>query len=473
MHAAIANPGERPRYRRELLVAGALFCLLTAGSFGLLAYVSLRGLNQRVLDQVVRESREEADRLARALHQLQNPPAEGAGLTPGATRAPGPPTATRPDAAAGQWLLTRLRTYRYVQVEDQRGRPVSGVLMTERAIVRGPVLLPARPRFTDNPQTVPVEGPDKRYQALDVTVPLAAASAAPGQVLRVGIPQEEIERRLRLLHRELTEKLLVGGGVSLGLILLAFLYALVLLTRIARAEARTRGAEQLASLGVLASGLAHEIRNPLNAMRMNVQLLQEEIETRQPAPPQLQSMLGSTLKEISRLNRLVSDFLQYARPAEPERGPVELAKLVYETVGLLPPLPPRLRLERDLPPDLPAALGDETQLKQALLNLLLNAVQALEQSGGGTLRVVGQAAAGGLRLTVADDGPGIALEDQQRLFQAFFTRRRGGTGLGLAIARRLVENNGGRIELESSPGAGSRFTLVLPAAAKRGEEVGR
>jgi signal transduction histidine kinase len=255
--------------------------------------------------------------------------------------------------------------------------------------------------------------------------------------------------------------------VSLGLILLAFLYALTLLTRVARAEALSRGAEQLASLGVLASGLAHEIRNPLNAMRMNVQLLQEEIETQAAPTPELQSMLGSTLKEISRLNRLVSDFLQYARPAEPEQGPVEVAKLVYETIGLLPRLPPRVRLLRELPPDLPAARADGVQLKQALLNLLLNAVQALESAGGGTVSVAGQAADGWLRLTVADDGPGIAPEDQQRMFQAFFTRRRGGTGLGLPIARRLIENNGGRIEVDSGPGAGSRFTLVVPVAAER------
>jgi signal transduction histidine kinase len=465
MYATIAKGGERPRYRRELLLAGILFCLLTAGSFTLLAYVSLKGLNQRVLDQVVRESREEADRLASALHQLQTPPAVSSTRVAGAFPVNSPAPA-KPEPAPGQWLITRLRTYRYVQLEDERGRPVSGVLMTEKAMVRGPVLLPARRRLADGPRTVPVEGPDKRYQALDVSVPLPG-TATPGQVLRVGIPQEEIERRLRLLHRELTEKLLVGGGVSLGLILLAFLYALTLLTRVARAEALSRGAEQLASLGVLASGLAHEIRNPLNAMRMNVQLLQEEIETQAAPTPELQSMLGSTLKEISRLNRLVSDFLQYARPAEPEQGLVEVAKLVYETVGLLPQLPPRVRLLRELPPDLPAARADGVQLKQALLNLLLNAVQALESAGGGTVSVAGQAADGWLRLTVADDGPGIAPEDQQRMFQAFFTRRRGGTGLGLSIARRLIENNGGRIEVDSGPGTGSRFTLVVPVAAER------
>ncbi|HEX9637120.1 MAG TPA: ATP-binding protein [Acidobacteriota bacterium] len=467
MHVKNADSDERPRYRRELLLAGVLFCLLTAGSFGLLAFVSLRGLNQRVLDQVVRESREEADRLASALHQLQNQAPEGGARI---SRAPaelpsGVAAPPRPDPVLGQMLYARLRAFRYVQVEDARGRPVNGVLITEQAMVRGPLLLPARPRTSREPQSVPIEGPDKRYQALDVAVPLATANA-PGQVLRVGIPQEEIERRLRLLHRELTDKLLVGGGVSLGLILLAFLYTLTLITRVARAEARSRRTEQLASLGVLASGLAHEIRNPLNAMRMNVQLLQEEVETQPQTAPEVQSMLGSTLKEISRLNRLVSDFLQYARPADPERAAVEVAKLVYETVGLLPPLPPRVHWVRELPAELPPVSGDETQLKQALLNLLLNAVQAVEPGGGGTVTLRAQAIDGWLRLTVADDGPGITPEDQKRLFQAFFSRRRGGTGLGLAIARRLIENGGGRIEVDSSPGAGSRFTLVLPAAAR-------
>jgi two-component system sensor histidine kinase PilS (NtrC family) len=230
------------------------------------------------------------------------------------------------------------------------------------------------------------------------------------------------------------------------------------LTRIKQLEERALRSERLAAVGKLAAGLAHELRNPLASIAGSVELLGSgnggEADQR---------LRGIALRETERLNRLVSDFLAYARPAALKPETLDLARSAGHVVDALGgnPQAARVSFERKLAPAV--ARADGKLIEQVLWNLLLNAVQA--SPAGGTVTVVSGAGPGRDRVfvRVEDRGPGIAPADQARLFEPFFTTKEGGTGLGLSICHRIVEAHNGELEVESRPGEGARFTVILPA----------
>jgi two-component system sensor histidine kinase PilS (NtrC family) len=231
------------------------------------------------------------------------------------------------------------------------------------------------------------------------------------------------------------------------------------LTEMRAMEERVRRSEQLAELGRVAAGLAHELRNPLASMSGSVELLkgggglgQEE-----------RRLMDIVLREAARLDQLVTRFLEWSRPAPPRREATDLSRLLDETLAVFrnDPGAARVRLEADLGPA--AAACDPDQMRQVFWNLLANAAQAMDGTGG-RIRVSCAADADGVRVVVADDGPGIEPSDLPRLFEPFFTTKREGTGLGLATVQRIVDAHGGTIEVESAPGRGAAFTVRLPAA---------
>jgi signal transduction histidine kinase len=229
-------------------------------------------------------------------------------------------------------------------------------------------------------------------------------------------------------------------------------------------EHARQSAARASYVGLLASGLAHEIRNPLNAMNMNVQMLEEEL---QGVPgiehEEFGDLLDSTKSEIKRLERLVNNFLAYARPAKPRFEAMDMNVVVREVLRFLELdfRQSKVELKTDLEPLLPAVEIDETQFKQALMNLLVNARQVL--INGGNVSVATRAGTrGDVVLEIEDDGPGIPTEIRERIFEVFYSSRGGGTGLGLPIARQIIEKHGGTIELDSEEGRGTRFTIHLP-----------
>ena len=232
------------------------------------------------------------------------------------------------------------------------------------------------------------------------------------------------------------------------------------LTELRALEETVRRSERLADLGRVAAGLAHELRNPLASMSGCVELLQGA-----PGLGQEQErLLGIVLKEAARLDHLVGRFLAYSRPAAPQLASTDLAQVAGEVADALQqdPAVAGVALERDLQPATIAC--DPDQLRQVLWNLLLNAVQALGPAGG-TVRLATEAEAGGARLTVADDGPGIATDDLDHLFAPFFSRRPGGTGLGLATVHQIVEAHRGEVRVEPVAPHGARFVVRFPARA--------
>ncbi len=222
-------------------------------------------------------------------------------------------------------------------------------------------------------------------------------------------------------------------------------------------EAQVRRAERLSALGTLAGGLAHEVRNPLASIRASAQVLAEESDD-----PETGEYLAVIQNEADRINRLVESLLDYARPEHVEVGPVDLNQLVDDVAHLTQSYAAQAGVEVAVtsPPDGLVVRGERDRLHQCLLNLALNAIQAMP--GGGrlslTLNRVGDQAC----LVVADTGPGIPADDLPRIFDPFFSTKDDGTGLGLAIVQRIVADHRGEIGVESVVGEGTTFRLWLP-----------
>jgi signal transduction histidine kinase len=258
-------------------------------------------------------------------------------------------------------------------------------------------------------------------------------------------------------------------------------------------------AERLAAVGELAAGIAHEVNNPVNFALNSLRVLEDTVgQVRQFAGrlaaidwqdaaklperaaevQRLEAEVGleevvATLDELVRIvteglertSRLVVELRDFGAPGERERVPLDLRACLDSTLAMVGPLlaRARVRVERAIEPDLPVVVADPSALKQVFLNLLKNAAEALEETGG-TVRIAAGREGGGVIVSVADDGPGIDPAVRERVFEPFFTTKAAGrgTGLGLSICRRIAEAHGGALEVESTAGAGTTFTLRLP-----------
>ena len=235
------------------------------------------------------------------------------------------------------------------------------------------------------------------------------------------------------------------------------------LTEVMELEREVRRQERLAALGKMAAGLAHEIRNPLASMRGSVQVLASELSF---STDQLQ-LMDIVLRESDRLNRIVSDFLTYARPPKMERSVVELGGLVSETAALLrnsSELRPDHQIIEEHPTEPVHYNGDPNQIRQILWNLARNAIQAMPF--GGDLRITLDAKPESeVSITFSDTGQGMSREQKERLFEPFNSSS-GGTGLGMAIVYQLVRDHNGRIIVDSEAGKGTSISIKLPTGGR-------
>jgi two-component system, NtrC family, sensor histidine kinase PilS len=222
-------------------------------------------------------------------------------------------------------------------------------------------------------------------------------------------------------------------------------------------EARVRQADRLATLGRMAANIAHEIRNPLAALTGAIEVLVTE-----GAPPDTRARLANiVLKESGRLNTIIKQFLEYARPAKVTRARVNVADALDEVLILLDHRaePGVLKVVREFPASLMWEV-DPQQFRQAIWNLCLNAYEAMP--GGGELRVAASATDHILVVHVTDTGEGVPQEEAAHIFEPFYSTKTSGTGLGLAMVQRIAQDHGGRVDVQSEPGTGSTFTITVP-----------
>jgi signal transduction histidine kinase len=230
--------------------------------------------------------------------------------------------------------------------------------------------------------------------------------------------------------------------------------------------------ERIQHMGDLAAGVAHDVRNPLNAIHLNIgQIRDEFLPAEERARERFLRFTSDVQREVERLNQLVTNFLSLARPAGREAESVDPNELADELYRLLrkEATGRDVELALDLTDGLPPCSWNRQEMKSAFLNIAINALQALVEKGGHlVISTARRAGRHGEELVVsfADDGPGIPPEDLERVFVPYYTTRKGGTGLGMAIARRTAERHGGRIELASTVGDGTTVSFVFPSQSR-------
>lgn len=269
----------------------------------------------------------------------------------------------------------------------------------------------------------------------------------------------------RVAAGDLSQELPVPGRDEVGRLTRSFNDMVARLRSNRELEEKVRESQYLTQLGRLASGMAHEIRNPLNFMRLAIDHLGEITRSRTEAEEEERSrILARVREEIGKLNGLVTDFVSYGRPAVPQRVPIsvpEVMESVLRTAG------ERARAQgirisseyRESPP-IPV---DPDMLRRALLNVVANAIDAMPE--GGYLRATGEPLSdGGYRVTIGDTGAGIPEGDRERVFEPYFTTKSTGLGLGLGLVRKVAEAHGGTVVIESEPGKETRISILLPGS---------
>ncbi len=227
-------------------------------------------------------------------------------------------------------------------------------------------------------------------------------------------------------------------------------------------------AERLAAMGRVTAQITHEIRNPLSSIGLNAEMLEEAIEKANWSSPaaarESQELLKAISREVDRLTEVTEEYLRFARAPKPQLAPEDASAVVRSLLDFSAEELKQAGVQVDRDLGSPAwALVDEGQLRQALLNLLRNAREAFAGKPG-RVKVGSHAGDRWVEVSVADDGPGIAQEDLARIFEPFFSTKQRGTGLGLAVTQQIVREHGGELSCESTPGAGTCFTVRLPRA---------
>jgi two-component system nitrogen regulation sensor histidine kinase NtrY len=213
----------------------------------------------------------------------------------------------------------------------------------------------------------------------------------------------------------------------------------------------------------VARRLAHEIKNPLTPIQLSAERLRRNLAS---APSQAKALVdectSTIIGEVESLKGLVDEFSQFARMPSPRTMPTDLARLITDTLALYRGLFSDVQIEQRFAPDLPLVRVDAEQMKRVVINLVDNAIEAMERRGHILVEIQPDPANSVVRIVVADDGPGIPAGEREKLFLPYYSTKRRGSGLGLAIVRRIVAEHGGSIDVGDNTPRGTRFTIELP-----------
>ncbi|MCU0303409.1 MAG: ATP-binding protein [Thermoanaerobaculales bacterium] len=443
--------GTRGSLQRQYAVASAVFLVLVIGIIFAFGHLISRSLSRRYIEDVLVSGREDARRIADEL---------------GAEVAQDLDVLEQRSEQIYRSFegIPRRRVYESIVVTDREGRVVwrSEFKSLEDLPdgLRGDLELGGTPADEETTETV------TPYR---IMVPLGDDV---GEVV-LNVSRARVNERVGRLQRELLTQTVAVAVLTLATLIVAFILVWLIVQRTRRLEASQHEAEEMAALGALAANLAHEIRNPLNSINLNLELLDEDLEGRDT---EARRSLSVTRREVGRLAKLVSDFLTYARPSEPVAAPIAIGELLREVSDFLHAEASSAGVHLRLAPGVPDLVveADESQLRQVVLNLVLNAVQSVAglTADRRVVELGARPVADGVVIEVVDRGDGIADADLGRVREAFFTRRRGGSGLGLAIVERFAQAHGGRVELENLKPTGFAARIALPLGGGAGKMSG-
>lgn len=449
---------------RKLLIASLVFGLFVLCDIALFGWLIFRSLSQREVERVLLETRTEAEKLAQQIARRAD--REGKDLY----------TAVAVERETQTYIDQMLRQrelVKRVEIRDKNGVLVyegrSEARMRTDADLQAPPLTPpaiSSPELQRHIEPPPTEARTERvreaestFQVPDISVPIGDY----GQI-QIGISPLQLSKRIEVLRSELIRQTMLIGIASTLLLISAYVVVWLVIRRSQRLEVQAAEAERLAYLGTLASGLAHEIRNPLNSLNLNMQMLEEEIDEHGSAPTG-KRLLSITRSELSRLDRLVSDFLAYAKPRPLELEEVPAARPLERIREVLAGEIQKRGAQVEIEDRSGGARIriDPPQMNQLLLNLAQNAFNAVEEAGRRpVLKLSAYRQGPAVCLELADNGVGMTDEEQRKIFELFYSTRKGGTGLGLAVVDRIARAHGGRLNIRSVKGMGTTVILELP-----------
>lgn len=342
-------------------------------------------------------------------------------------------------------------------------------------------------------QTLSLRTIQKLNEAIVDTIPSGLLTTnMGGQILTHNVEAEKMFGRSDLVGRQLSDLLPAWKGLGSGesqeltilgdspvaaaepllvratrlaqksdeLVELTQLCILEDLTQIRKLEFAVRQSEKMAAIGQLAAGIAHEIRNPLAGISGSIELLSQQSQSEDD-----KKLTKIILREIDRLNNLISEFLDFAKPDQMVQDPIDLVKVIQECLPLVKMDARKdMSIELDLPPKA-AVFGNRDKLKQAFLNILINAVQAMKDSANPKLSIVVSLREGKWQVSIKDSGVGMKEDVRKRIFEPFMTTKPKGTGLGLAITHKILESHKSQIFVESELGKGTEFFISFPPAS--------
>jgi signal transduction histidine kinase len=429
-------------FRKELVWASVLFSFIFVAVIGLGSYIIIKDLGEKEVFHVLNKYSQELQTMMAKI----------------------PTTQSMKGYKQRKIVITRLnqfltekKIFDSYALYDEKGRPVT----KKDFLLQGSILGGSNVGQGLKPGQSKVQYRHKI--PIEVQVPIE-----PGKMGKaiLNVSEDVLAKQARQFRRQMIAKLVGLMGIILLLVVAAYLYILRVLRLSRRIEAEAQRQERLSYLGLLSSGLAHEIKNPLNSMQINLQMLMEDLES-QGGQKEPLGLLTPISREVKRLEQLVNEFLLYARPMRPHLANVQIRQIFQGISTLVGEEAKRrgVNIEISCPSNLPAVLADDSLLRTALMNLVLNSIQASGKSGSVLMKA--EAHDRHIVIEVSDTGPGIPPDRQGEIFQIFYTTKPGGTGLGLPIARRIFENHGGSLDYAGDGESGGRFRAILPLQGKQ------
>ncbi|MEM7350323.1 MAG: ATP-binding protein [Acidobacteriota bacterium] len=439
-----------PLTQKRLAIAAIVFALFIVFDIALFGWLIFNSLSQREIDKIFLETRAEAEPLAKRLEEQALSPGQDLYVAASIVK----------EDTYLQSFPTHRALIRRLVIRNKNGT----VVYQEESKQE----LPVGDGLGGGSQDGEASG-DRLEIPSGVSEDLKEVEVPIGELgtMSVALSGLVLEERINDLRSDLIRQTSVIGGLTLTLLVGAFAAIWVLFQRSRRLEEQAAEAERMAYIGTLASGLAHEIRNPLNSLNLNMQLLEEE--AREQGSGSSNRLLSITRSELRRLERLATDFLSYAKPRPLQLEEVSALDLLHRVRDVMRGETEARGAVVEIEDSSAGAMVrvDRGQINQLLINLTQNALAASAESSQALVKLVARRRDDEVELEVIDNGHGISKEDQERMFELFFSTRKGGTGLGLAIVKRIAKTHDAAIEVESAPGEGATVRLRLALASLR------